>query len=490
MTATLEVTFPWGLYHATPWGRDANEGVVEWPPSPWRILRALYATWRGRVPGIEAGVVERLLSQLTEPPAYLLPPFIEAHTRHYMPDVTHMRDRPKWAADSKYSGDAVDKVLDAFVVTERDAAAVIQWPCDLAAEERAALAGLAAELPYLGRAESICSARLLEKVEETSLSADPSAWLAPLTQPASANLGTPRSAYVRVLAPARPLDVTRLTASTTDVRSARFTVPPGSCWIEYPSPVASKPKTPARVRSHHHPIALRWAYITPARPSIRATVAVGDVLREACMSRYGHRFDHGVSPTLSGKDSDGNRLTGHRHAHYLALDTDGDRMIDHLVLWAPDGLKSKELQALLDLECLRDRGWVSDFRPGRLGLEALGAIRDVAPEITGPARTWKSVTPFAPPHHAHKREVWEDHVVKQVAEELHRRSLPTPQSVRLLTGDWLSFRRHRVKERLEDQRRAWGVTISFAEDVSGPLTLGSLSHFGLGLFRPFVDPDA
>jgi len=31
---TIELRFPAGRYHATPWGRSANEADVEWPPSP------------------------------------------------------------------------------------------------------------------------------------------------------------------------------------------------------------------------------------------------------------------------------------------------------------------------------------------------------------------------------------------------------------------------------------------------------------------------
>ncbi|HFQ89125.1 MAG TPA: type I-U CRISPR-associated protein Cas5/Cas6, partial [Desulfobulbus sp.] len=38
-----------GRYHATPWGRHVNEAAVEWPPSPWRIVRALAATWHRKL---------------------------------------------------------------------------------------------------------------------------------------------------------------------------------------------------------------------------------------------------------------------------------------------------------------------------------------------------------------------------------------------------------------------------------------------------------
>src|SRR3546814_11113755 len=45
----LAFTFPAGRYHATHWERHVNEGAVVWPPEPWRVLRALIATWHHKV---------------------------------------------------------------------------------------------------------------------------------------------------------------------------------------------------------------------------------------------------------------------------------------------------------------------------------------------------------------------------------------------------------------------------------------------------------
>ena len=45
----IRFLFPAGRYHATPWGRHVNEADVEWPPSPWRLLRALIATWHRKL---------------------------------------------------------------------------------------------------------------------------------------------------------------------------------------------------------------------------------------------------------------------------------------------------------------------------------------------------------------------------------------------------------------------------------------------------------
>src|SRR5437588_12870512 len=85
MPITLSLTFPAGRYHATPWGRHVNEGVPEWPLSPWRLLRALVATWRRKRPDLGEASVRRVLEQLLSPPHFRLPPARVAHTRHYMP---------------------------------------------------------------------------------------------------------------------------------------------------------------------------------------------------------------------------------------------------------------------------------------------------------------------------------------------------------------------------------------------------------------------
>src|SRR5579863_5843600 len=70
MGTTLAIRFPLGRYHANPWDRAVNEGASEWPPSPWRLLRALAATWHTRWPDLPVSVLEGLLDQLGELPSY------------------------------------------------------------------------------------------------------------------------------------------------------------------------------------------------------------------------------------------------------------------------------------------------------------------------------------------------------------------------------------------------------------------------------------
>lgn len=459
MSTTLAITFPWGRYHATPWGRHVNEAAIEFPPSPWRLLRALYATWKCRAPELDEATVHGLLERMAVPPAFLVPGYVEAHTRHYMPDIAH----------------GSDKVIDAFAVVERDAQLFVTWPVELDEAQGSALELLSERLPYVGRADSICEARM---VAPSAIPEGPA-----LIEPIGDDIVADE--VLRLLVPDRPLDLVALTARTTDVRKARRLVPPGAAWQRYTAPREATPQVQPQRRSRPRPTAMRWTLASNARPSVHATVAMTDVLRRACMSAFGRGHAGSASETLSGKTASGQPLEGHRHAHYLALDTDGDRLIDTLLLWMPSGMGEDELDALAGLRRLTGFGHVADFRPGRLGLEAMGSIEVVAPELVGPSAEWVSCTPFAPARFPRRRHPWEGHVMAEVAQELRWRGLPEPRSVDLLRGDWLDFRRHRpTTERLGNARRAFGVRMSFTEQVCGPIVLGALCHFGLGVFLP------
>ena len=105
---TIAVHFLAGRYHATPWDRHVNEGVVEWPISPWRLLRSLIAVGFRKLgwdPGNPPDETRELVNVLSEnPPHFWLPPAATAHTRHYMPKY-------RSALDGK-----TDRVIDAFVL--------------------------------------------------------------------------------------------------------------------------------------------------------------------------------------------------------------------------------------------------------------------------------------------------------------------------------------------------------------------------------------
>src|SRR4051794_8610017 len=143
MPVILKLTFPAGRYHATPWGRHVNEGVAEWPPSPWRLLRAFVATWKRKCADLSEGKIRLVLEQLLHPPRFYLPAARVAHTRHYMPLNT------KSGRDVKGGGTTL--VFDTFVAVGREAPVIVHWPeANLSADDHQTLARLAENLTSLG----------------------------------------------------------------------------------------------------------------------------------------------------------------------------------------------------------------------------------------------------------------------------------------------------------------------------------------------------
>lgn len=463
MTAILQVEFPWGKYHATEWGRNVNEGQPEWPPSPWRILRALFATWKTRCAHLRDADVESALSQLAKPPMLHLPTMRPAHLRHYMPQVGH----------HSVGKQVTTLTFDPFAVIDPQVPVYIEWDVDLAEGPTAALGEIAAALSYLGRSESICKAELVPRVEHSA----PELW-----RPAGSN----DRIETEVLCPQQPFKLSDLLQSPDTVRKNGRIVPPGSHLVPYTKADLTQSAPPATDDWRPAYAAVRLAVHPRPRPTISNAVVVGELLRRAALRK------HSVpSETLSGKQPSGDRNRGrHEHAHYLSLApghrSDAGAPIDSLVVWAPGRLNGDELAALAQVKWLRAGRSASGVPDIAVAVAAFGEIEEVAPAIVGPSPIWISRTPFVPGRHRQKLS-WDDHIQTEIARELSvYRDLPAPTSVAVLDGDTRRYRRRRLppKETIGGSRRAAFVEIRFQNPVMGPIVLGSMSHFGLGLFLP------
>jgi len=152
-------------------------------------------------------------------------------------------------------------------------------------------------------------------------------------------------------------------------------------------------------------------------------------------------------------------------------------------VWAPAGFRAPELEALAGLTSVRL--WDAPD-PLTVALAALGNAEELRlPRLTGPARQWRSLTPFGLTRHPKRRGGREvDGPTEQIARELTLRGFPEPETVELLTGSWLEYRRSRPRASRLQAPRVVGAEVSFAAEVSGPIAIGALSHFGLGLFVP------
>jgi CRISPR-associated protein Csb2 len=470
MPATLAIRFPLGRYHATPWDHSVNEGATEWPPSPWRLLRALVATWYTRWPDLPAPVLDGVLDALGDPPSYLTPRVRQAQTRHYLPDLDHCKGE---------SG-RTDLTLDPFLWLRRDVELLVRWDADLDGEQRAVVAKLAELLPYLGRADSACEARLLDSDPEPDAT-----WWRP---------GGEGEQTTRLLAPARPVRRAVLEMSTVEVRKGRRTVPPGTTWVSY---ARTRPAEAKRARSQPAPVhAVRFA--VASRVPVRASHGI--LLADAVHQRAARKLANcGGGDLLGG----GGAATNHQHAHWVPIadGTGPEASVQALLVYVPSGLRSAEVAALVGIRGVSgqrggDDGYqVKGLPPVRLLLQAAGPVQQVAPELCGPARRWRSLTPYLPVRHWHpKRRTLAEYLNADVAAELRYRQAYRDVPAPSVQGsdpdggmpDWWArgYRRYRLNEHLGRARPGLGLRLEFAEEVHGPLLLGQLSHFGYGIFRP------
>ncbi len=514
----LELSFPAGRYHATPWGRHVNEGAVEWPPSPWRILRALIATWHLKADStIGEPLLRSLVEKLSVPPRFHLPRATTSHTRHYMP----LRN-----------GEPT-KVFDTFIQIHEGDPLFIEWSAALNDDERFALKTLAERISYFGRAESLVIARLIDDlpqgVGETHSASEPLSNFESLP---------PRSELVRVLAPAAPAAylawrnqfearaiadlgpkptaaqkkrlskipsdiLAALHADTGDLQADGWNLPPGAGFVNYSRREdAFAPATRPRMsRKGPWPTVARFAVVSAVAPSITQAVSIGDRVHDA-LCKWSDQ-GRGRATVFTGLDAEGRSLPGHRHAHILCEANGECDSVTHVTVWAPMGFDDIACLALRRL----NKVWGYGGHDLRLILHGIGQPSEFADcKLFGSSKSWRSVTPFVSTLHA---KTYRDGRPKldaggwqqgSAGHDLLRHLAAHPQgagaSIRQLEERDAPFgfgNRNLRSLQFQTRRQGHGsrgngsgsaFEITFTEVVTGPLALGYGAHFGLGLFVP------
>lgn len=536
----ISFRFLTGRYHATPWGRHVNEGAVEWPPSPWRILRALVATWKRTLPGLSQGEVEIVFRALLDPPEFNLPRAATGHTRHYMPwfkrgpdDRTLVFDT--FVAVARENGERGDGILPVPLVA--------CWPvASLGNRERETLTCILGNLSTLGRSESWCEAELLEgalgPVDFMSrplqgevpldheivrlLCPDPSSALAEdyVTTMATKTAGRGRNKRIVETKSTVYDPAWNLCMETLQLHKERWSDPPGSRWVQYIRPrdcFRIEPRLRPRRRATTSSVTtIRFALDSTVLPLVTETLPFAEAARRRVMGNHGRLTARngqlGRSEVLSGKDERGQPLGDHSHAYYLPTDEDGDGRLDHLTAYATSGFGPDEQRAFDCFRNIRTGHQDEERHPLRLLLLGMGTLDEYFPGPLQPSQVWVSATPYIATRYAR-------------TDGRHRIDLASPKAraaflqndlrtlltaVRPdLTGDdgravtieplwndnhvfevakrWrpIQFKRDRRKAGDDGGRRLAGsFRLTFDRPVRGPIALGWSSHFGMGLFMP------
>lgn len=518
---TVKLRFPGGRYHATPWGHHVNEGLIEWPPSPWRLLRAFVACgfssqgWSD-VPPVGRSLIDKLATVL---PLYRLPAASAAHSRHFMPTIEGKAQKTTLVFDTWANAGAGELL--------------IHWPCELDAEEAELLGKLASALGYLGRSESWVEAELLPLAphvewnavpcqngehrgpgwEQVSLiaaisPADYEQWRATQVQEALQPFqGQKQTAPVKkkqaqAIEPYPPDLLSCLTKDTAWWKGHGWSQPPGSrrvlYWRRSDALQVGVPTAP-RSASAHTVTTMLLAITTAsgnrsALPPVARTLPQAELFHRAVIARLGDG-QRVHCPELTGKDEFDRPLHDHHeHAHTIPVDLDGDGRLDHILIYAKMGLREAAQRAIRTLRRTWTKGGAGDLQVAVVGSGDLEMLRRLPPPlnlelegILGPpegAQVWESVTPFVLPRFLKPRG--KNSLRGQINAELASRNLPKIESVSVdphLTRALRRYVRQRTHGGVAPPADAgYGLRLTFSAPLRGPLLLGYGSHYGLGMF--------
>jgi CRISPR-associated protein Csb2 len=525
---TTQLRFPGGRFHATPVGFHVNEGQVEWPPSPWRLLRAFLSVgfttqhWSD-VPPVARSLIAKLATVM---PQYCLPPASAGHSRHYMPLASLEKGREKTSLVFDTWADVSDGEL------------LIYWDCQLTDDEIRLLRTLVECLGYLGRSESWVEGRVVDdhpahqfncfvhrdgeqrgrEWEQVSVKAampaeQYAAWrqgeatrvLAKLPVPEGKKKPTTKLLRDRekALEPF-PLDLIEcLLKETSWWKSHGWATPPGSQSVIYWRHRESfqiGPPTRAKIVKAKPVTTMLLALMAPtgniaALPACNRTLPQAELFHRAVVGRVG-KGQEVECPELTGRDENGLPLrNSHQHAHVLPVDLDSDGHLDHVLIHAPMGLGAAAQRAIRTLRKTWTKGGVGELQVAVSGSGDLATLRSLSGKprraiaaMLGPpegSTVWVSATPFIPPRFLKRRGA--NTLEGQIRSELASRGLPTVCQIEPLVEQTKAFR-HYIRSRRRGGQPppndlGYAVRLQFEHPVTGPLVLGYACHFGMGRFQ-------
>ncbi len=483
----LAIDFTAGRFHATPWDRSVNEGDVEWPPSPWRFLRAIIAAFH-LLGEKDVATLSRVCDQMAAAPQFILPPATAGHTRHYMP-----QDKAGVTA----------LVLDAFVAfTNRSARAYVVWnDATLSTDEHLLLERVVGGITYLGRSESWCRVSVQTGAPQRDGMFD--------VMLASYGPQSDRGPVVRRLGVdgnfrGRGL-LACLSEDTNAMRKRKAVLPNGSVWLDYRFPEnygrdrVTSLRASGKAEFAKRVLRFRLEGPTPnVLPPVTDTLRVGEIFRRTVLSIQGGRGETLSTPLFSGKSVDGTPLTGENHAYFLPRDRDGDGLLETVDVYLPRAFSHEEYRALASVSRL----YAHEFKLAADDYIRVTFLGDA--QADPPARRWRSATPFVLPRHEKRRGTADaprilDSPDEQIRRELGFRLLEARDvdvargaaaRIGLRSGRSAfagSYRRLRPGDR--GTREAVTAIITFDKPVTGPIAIGMHAHFGLGQFVPIETDD-
>lgn len=517
MSFSISIEFLARRYHATPWNHQVNEGIVEFPPSPWRILRALVSAYYKMPEQPPRQVMCELVTLLAaKHPSYVLPNYTEAHTRHYMPIRKEGRN-------------TTTRVFDTFYLIQ-DKLQVI-WTLDLHIAQIELLQKLCRQVSYLGRAESWAELTVVQNVniskcnaflfENQNLDIDKHYTQKLLVPLCSEALRGFNLALTSLAPPAKrgkvkwclPNDVLEaLTLDINELHSSGWNGIPGAEWVTYviertllASPSLQKIETAPFNKLGEINLA-RYKIVSNVLPNFTEAISVGERLHQALISQFDklHKLrdnsEHQNISIFTGRDLDGIPLKNHHHAWYFS-EKNNNGKIDHVLVYAKQGFSSEAINALQNINAL----WGRKSQRLEMQLVWLGNTRQYAKfesaSIVSESQKWQNITPLVLPRFPKCYRNGEpkidpntelqidgaEHQVRKLLMHLgfpHEQNLVKVQELTEIQNNQYIRRQRYNGGGSKGPSRGYWFELNFSEPQTGPIALGYAAHYGLGLFVP------
>lgn len=499
MGTAIQITFPHRQFAGTPWDKAVLSGTTEWPPSPWRLLRALLSVWYTKHPEVRVGAVDRIIEALRVPPEIRLPDSRPGHTRHYMPVAGHRSAEPKTSL-----------ILAPYRSVHPTDPVVFWWPTtSLDAEAQAALEALVGDLTYFGRAESVCRAQVKDHAPTDGF------WMTPM-----------EDGPARVLMPELTASRTQLSLGVAEMRKNRLNLPEGGRWVSYSDAPREEVTAPGPIRSAaRRPTMIRWRLTSRAPIPTTNGLLLTNALRDSRVYRGMHTYCDELR-LLSGHVERENNVvlehTRHAQAHWLWMDGlaaggDGRQFVTDLLLYLPGGMSETVLTRAINGKKGRSEGnreiapegaaaardfpyrsqlpfyedTPSGYVPSPMQLIGVGQEAAIAEEWGwgGESMHWRSATPYLVTLHPKKHTGFSEPFVtrdfnRQWSQRYGPDALPPIVSLADPPGRRASeYRRFRPQKRERPLRFPVWLELKFPRPVAAPMPLGDLAHFGFGVFE-------
>lgn len=506
MRFALRQSFPLGRFHATPWRVNPfDDPNGEWPPSPWRLVRAVVARWyqwtREAGDTQDGTDLDDLVRALCDSSyRFHLPVHARRGSpmRQYHPVEFGWNPAAKKKAGMRCYGTSL--IQDNYWSVPRDDTGALWWFIEgsqWTPQLVETLDRCLERLIYFGRAETFTAIRRVD---------------GPASEPNCEVLDRPRSSTsVRVLVPERSatrFDVERV---TDDPEVVGRSIPPGArvMYANLPPrpPAREEPMVPpVRTDCRLMQLAIGWNVPPEPRAIVRLTARFRTaVLRELLRIKTGERevtWSTAGAPVraevadMIGKDVDGKPLRGHRHAEFLAWWE--SVLPTRLLVWREARPFDADEQRAILSAASRELSWAAagpDAGAWKVRLVPLDGAVPAPPGFDGrPAAVWESLTPYVPPRHYLRggQPRASEALPNQIRRELVQRGVgdgETVEAEEIAEASWVAVHVPRSKttnRAFIGDRRGYWLRLRFSKPIVGPLRLGHSSSFGLGLFAPVV----